>query len=96
MAARVLAMMADRKLPLYTSTDGEQVRAAKIEKLNLHRIPEGSATITPEGGGPHFVVGASYIFDYDPEVGGYFIVRADDYQAFLPANIFEAEYTLDE
>ena len=97
--------MNDRKLPLYTRTDGRKVRAVKIQKLHQHH--DGGATITPEGGGHHFVVSKAYMglkaIDLcGPKVGGYFVVYIGRgnlnlaVSAYLPAHLFEAEYTLAE
>jgi hypothetical protein len=53
-----------------------------------------NAVITPEGAEfPSFVVSAEYLAKHKPEVGGYFVVYADGYQSFSPAQAFEEGYT---
>ena len=37
---------------------------------------------------------AEYVTKHKPEVGGYYVVGAGGHKSFLPANVFESEYTL--
>ena len=53
------------------------------------------ATITPaDGRYAPFMVDESYLNKHKPEVGGYYVVYADGYKSFSPADAFEAGYTL--
>lgn len=54
-----------------------------------------NAVITPEGDEfPSFVVSGDYYAKHKPVVGGYFVLYADGYESFSPAQAFEEGYTL--
>lgn len=62
-------------------------------KLN-GRETDGSATITPaEKGYAPFKVDAAYVRKHNPQVGGYYVVYADGYKSWSPAQAFEEGYT---
>lgn len=88
------------EMPRYKSH--KEVHALKIEsiffdidKANLEgRETDGSATITPadEGFAP-FKVERDYVNKHDPKAGGYYVVYADGYKSWSPAEAFEDGYT---
>ena len=64
---------------------------AKIENREM----DGSAMITPkEAGYAPFKVDAEYLRKHKPAEGGYYVVYADGYKSFSPADAFEGGYTL--
>lgn len=69
----------------------KQVWALKIQSIESRG---NGATITPEdpGYGP-FEVSEEYVTKHDPKAGGYFVVYADGYQSFSPAEALEGGYT---
>lgn len=72
------------------------LKIAKIEKTQPHINEEsdGSCVITPadEGYTP-FIVDRAYVQKHDPRVGGYYVVYADGYKSWSPAEAFEEGYT---
>jgi hypothetical protein len=42
---------------------------------------------------PSFTVSAEYLTKHKPQVGGYFVVYADGYESYSPAQAFEEGYT---
>ena len=42
---------------------------------------------------PSFTVSAEYLAKHKPVIGGYFVVYADGYESFSPAQAFEEGYT---
>ena len=66
-----------------------------IELANAeNRETDGSATITPiEEGYAPFKVNHDYVRKHKPVVGGYYVVYADGYKSFSPAEAFEDGYT---
>ena len=81
----------------------KEVHALKILEIVLdsdvaqaeNRETDGSATITPEDEGyAPFKVDHAYVHKHKPEVGGYYVVYADGYKSFSPAEAFEEGYTL--
>lgn len=52
------------------------------------------ATITPEDDGyAPFAVSWEYVRKHNPQVGGYYVVYADGYKSWSPAQAFEEGYT---
>jgi hypothetical protein len=52
------------------------------------------ATITPEEDGySPFAVSRAYTSKHNPQVGGYYVVYADGYASWSPAQAFEEGYT---
>lgn len=52
------------------------------------------AIITPEDEGfAPFAVGEEYMDKHNPQVGGYYVVYADGYKSWSPAQAFEEGYT---
>jgi hypothetical protein len=62
----------------------------------MRRNPSGqNAVITPvDEKFPSFVVSGEFLSKHKPQVGGYFVVYADGYESFSPAQAFEEGYTL--
>ncbi|WP_257827944.1 hypothetical protein [Burkholderia glumae] len=91
-----------REMPKYVCH--KQVWALKIKAIWPNTDPSKSglagaiqdgATITPvEEGYAPFEVSESYIEKHKPQVGGYYVVYADGYKSFSPAEAFESGYTL--
>ncbi len=78
------------------------VHAFKIEKIELdidkanteNRETDGSATITPSDQGfCPFKVDHQYVRKHNPKPGGYYVVYADGYKSFSPAEAFENGYS---
>ena len=50
--------------------------------------------ITPEDPGyAPFSIDAAYLRKHNPQAGGYYVVYADGYKSFSPAEAFEDGYT---
>lgn len=91
---------AQREMPKYQCH--KQVWALKIASMDLDlalavaedRETTGGVWITPgdEGYGK-FHVDAEYVKKHRPHVGGYYVVYADGYKSFSPAEAFEDGYT---
>lgn len=88
---------ASREMPRYKSH--KEVHALKIKEVRHHPQPANSvggigATIVPadDGYGP-FDVDAEFVQKHSPEPGGYYVVYADGYASFSPAEAFENGYT---
>ena len=92
------------KLPLYQCH--KRVRACKIERVH-HAYgadtSEDQCWITPED--PWYIapgdpgldpiqVCNEYVQKHQPKVGGYYVVYADGYESFSPAEVFESGYSL--
>lgn len=89
------------EMPRYRSH--KEVWALKIAAIEFdadkaqadgNRETDGSATITPaEQGYAPFKVNSAYVRKHDPKAGGYYVVYADGYTSFSPAEAFEGGYT---
>ena len=63
-------------------------------KADDNRETDGSAMITPvEVGYAPFKVDAVYVSKHDPKAGGYYVVYADGYKSWSPAEAFEGGYS---
>ena len=91
---------ASREMPRYRSH--KEVWALKIKTVELdsvkaqaeNRETDGSATITPEEEGyAPFRVDHEYVRKHNPQAGGYYVVYADGYKSWSPAEAFEEGYT---
>lgn len=88
------------EMPRYVSH--KKVWALKIAKIardgeGEDRETDGSAIITPEESGyAPFRVDHAYMAKHQPQVGGYYVVYADGYKSWSPAQAFEEGYTRDE
>lgn len=81
----------EREMPKYKCH--KEVHAFKIAKIETGAA-DGSAMITPEDDGfAPFGVDNDYMLEHKPEVGGYYVVYADGYKSFSPAEPFEDGYT---
>jgi hypothetical protein len=85
-----------REMPKYKCH--KEVHALKIAEIRDTTVPgnesDGSRLIVPadEGFAP-FRVHRDYMFKHKPQVGGYYVVYADGYISFSPAEAFEDGYT---
>jgi hypothetical protein len=81
----------------------KEVHALKIERIEFDcdkaresgRETDGSATIYPaEKAYAPFRVDCNYVDKHNPKSGGYYVVYADGYKSWSPADAFESGYTL--
>lgn len=77
----------------------KQVWALKIKSLIDPTEPgnesDGSRIIVPqEEGYASFTVGQEYVHKHKPQEGGYYVVYADGYASYSPAQAFEEGYKL--
>ena len=82
---------AQREMPKYKSH--KEVHALKIAAIEISGV-SGAAKITPEDDGfASFTVSKEYVDKHKPQVDGYYVVYADGYKSFIPAEAFESGYT---
>lgn len=88
---------AQAEMPKYKSH--KTVWALKIAKIEHVPTPanqesDGSRYLYPadEGYGP-VLVDHEYMRKHNPQAGGYYVVYADGYKSFSPAQAFEEGYT---
>ena len=93
-------MPAQVEMPKYRSH--KEVWALKIKDIvfdvdlakNSNRETDGSAIITPvDGVYAPFKVDSAYVRKHNPKAGGYYVVYADGYKSWSPAEAFEEGYT---
>ena len=85
-------MIAQVEMPMYVSH--KKVWALKIKEVRVDQESD-SCILTfeqPETYGQHNV-GYDFYQKHKPEAGGYYVVYADGYQSFSPAQAFEEGYT---
>lgn len=83
--------MEDQEMPKYRCH--KEVHALKIKLVGLNEA-DGSGLITPEEEGyGAFKVSAEYMRKHKPTFEGYYVVYADGYASYSPAEVFEAGYT---
>jgi hypothetical protein len=87
---------AGAEMPRYKSH--KQVWALKIAEIIDPREPgnesDGSRVIIPaDQGYGAFRVDRAYVQKHNPQVGGYYVVYADGYRSWSPAQAFEEGYT---
>lgn len=82
----------DSTLPQYRSH--KTVRAARIVAIPL--ADDGRTLMVDRGDGTtvEVVPEHAYFAKHQPQVGGYYVVYADGYRSFSPAEAFEAGYSL--
>ena len=77
------------EMPKYLCT--KKVWALKIKMVGV--CEDGSGLITPEEKGfAAFEVSKQYMDKHDPTFGGYYVVYADGYKSFSPADAFDTGY----
>ena len=70
-----------------------KIAAIKRDGEGEDRESDGSAMITPEEDRyAPFKVDFEYMHKHKPQVGGYYVVYADGYKSFSPAEAFEDGY----
>jgi hypothetical protein len=81
-----------REMPKYKCH--KEVWALKIAEIRGWSETGVGAEIVPadEGFAP-FTVDDEYLAKHKPQVGGYYVVYADGYKSFSPAEAFEDGYT---
>lgn len=84
------------EMPRYRSH--KIVWALKIAKIepdeSAPKGADGSCIITPaEPGYEPFQVDEAYCLKHEPKAGGYYVVYADGYKSWSPAEAFEDGYT---
>ena len=86
----------DIEMPRYKCH--KEVHALKIDKLKppVPKEQGGSglwAIVPAEPEYAPFTVSDEYMQKHEPKVGGYYVVYADGYKSFSPADAFEGGYT---
>ncbi len=82
--------MCGKLIPRYESCT--KVRALKIAKIDRHEV-DGSGIITPvEEGYAPFAVAYDYLRNYNPQVGGYYVVYPNGYRSYSDATVFEETF----
>lgn len=71
----------------------KEVGALKIKTIHMKMDGTGDADITFENFPDSINVEARWLGKHEPKVGGYFVVYADGYTSFSPADAFETGYT---
>lgn len=84
------------KLPRYKCH--KEVNAFKIGQIEvIHGAPSGCISLSPwEIGSSGAKVSEEWFCRHQPEVGGYYVVYADGYASYSPADAFEQGYSLIE
>lgn len=80
------------QMPQYQSH--KKVWALKIADLKPREPDDGTLLMTTDD--PRYaplVLDADYVAKHKPQAGGYFVVYADGYKSWSPAEAFEAGYT---
>ena len=71
----------------------KEVHALKIKTITL--LDSGRGDIQPEDTRyGRILVSAEYMTKHKPQIGGYYVVYADGYKSWSPAEVFEAGYSL--
>lgn len=70
----------------------EELEAILKEEGEWHHVVAAIITPEEEGYAP-FEVDDAYVQKHDPQVGGYYVVYADGYKSWSPADAFEEGYT---
>ena len=87
---KVIVDSPTRELPRYRSH--KEVWALKIDSITP--LDDGSATIVPlDHTYEPMSVSEEYMRKHQPRVGGYWVLYADGYQSWSPAEAFEEGYT---
>lgn len=80
----------------------KEVWALKIQRIELdsdkarceQRETDGSAKVIPaDAGFAPFKVDSQYLQKHKPQSGGYYVVYADGYKSYSPADAFESGYS---
>jgi hypothetical protein len=88
------------EMPRYKSH--KRVWALKIKEIaptftevtdTREQVQTGAWIFPEESGYAQFHVGQDYITKHAPKVGGYYVVYADGYKSWSPAQAFEEGYT---
>lgn len=77
-------------MPLYRCH--KKVWAVKIAAVKIH--DDGAVTLTPVEPFHPFTIESGYAQKHNPQPGGYYVLYADGYQSFSPAQAFEEGYSL--
>lgn len=87
MFGNMTADMPQAEMPRYRCH--KEVHALKIAAI-LH---DQFGAVVSTDTGPPFRVDPAYVEKHKPQVGGYYVVYADGYKSFSPAQAFEEGYT---
>ena len=80
-----------REMPRYKCH--KEVHALRISGVGTN-AQDGTAILhIADKGYADLVVSADYVKKHDPQPGGYYVVYADGYKSFSPAEAFENGYT---
>ena len=69
------------------------VEAVEIESIRQRGGGTGQGILKPVGGAA-FVVPYTFMRDYRPQAGGYYIVGAEGDLSYLPAALFDERFTI--
>lgn len=87
--AELQALLDEESVPVTVNPDG----SLSAEGKDVEEEVVG-AIITPEEEGfAAFPVSRRYMIKHNPQVGGYYVVYADGYKSWSPAQAFEEGYT---
>lgn len=93
-------LMEDAQVEMPAYQSHKIVHALKIASIKYdgwddpNRETDGSAVMTPvEEGYAPIKLEAEYCRKHKPQVGGYYVVYADGYKSWSPADAFEQGYT---
>lgn len=87
--AELQDLLDEESVPVTVNSDGSLSAQGKDVEEEVV-----GAMITPEEEGfAAFPVSRKYILKHNPQVGGYFVVYADGYQSWSPAQAFEGGYS---
>lgn len=79
-----------KELPIYSCH--KQVRALKIKGVAAHAENDGAKLHFEDEGYAPLDVDAGYMMKHIPMAGGYYVIYADGYESFSPAEAFESGY----
>ncbi len=71
----------------------KEVHALKIARIGATTVIVGRMITPADEGYAPFEVDSAYMEKHKPQVGGYYVVYADGYESFSPAQAFEEGYT---
>lgn len=97
-AVKQMQECANTMTPMPQYRSHKKVWALKIAEIHDPSLPgnetDGSRIIVPaDNGYAPFLVDHEYVTKHKPQVGGYYVVYADGYKSWSPAQAFEEGYT---
>lgn len=80
------------EMPKYLCS--KKVWALKIKEITAVGVFEFGRLVPEDDRYSPIITTAEYMEKHKPEVGGYYVVYADGYKSFSPADAFESGYEL--